>query len=173
VYTKGIYIEFLESVFGPAKLTNNGLNANVTCPNPYCPSLLKQNKKKFVVQTETGVFHCWSCGIKGRSIYPILKRYFPHFVKEYTEKFSRASTSDLEDKVDVEPIPTSVSLPKGFKPLCTNIGGFDTRKVLDYLSLRGVYTSGLWYWKFGVTIEDTSCVGRVILPSFDSEGKLN
>jgi DNA primase len=53
------------------------------------------------------------------------------------------------------------------------------RSAISYIAYRfGIEAkdldpSNLWYWKFGIAIEDRAFVNRVIMPSFSIEGDLN
>ena len=54
MHTQGQAITFLERCFGPAKLTNAGLNANVCCP--ICGDT---DKKKLAIRTDNWLTKCW------------------------------------------------------------------------------------------------------------------
>ena len=57
MHTQGNVIDFIERCFGPAKLTNAGLNANVCCP--ICGDT---DKKKLAIRTDCWLTKCWKCG---------------------------------------------------------------------------------------------------------------
>ena len=72
----------VRSVFGKTRLMNDGINAHVKCP-----SCGKGDKKKFVIRLDNDLCHCFVCGLKGRNLAPILKKFFPKYHREYCEKF--------------------------------------------------------------------------------------
>lgn len=58
MHTQGQAIDFLEKCWGPAKLSNAGLNANVLCP--ICHEKTGETeKKKLAIRTDSWLTKCW------------------------------------------------------------------------------------------------------------------
>src|SRR5574337_2045534 len=124
MFTQGQAIEFIEKVFGPAKLTNAGVNANVSCPicvqNKLNQGLIvNTEKKKLAIRTDNFVAHCWVCGYKSRDIYNLIKRFKPVLVQEYENTFAARDSAGRRFVViqpfDEElPKDETVRLPEGF-----------------------------------------------------------
>src|SRR3990167_10981978 len=80
------------------------------CINKSCPSLAK-GKKKLSINLVSGVYKCWVCGWKGRSIRPLLK---PFASEEEIKSGHKLFKNEKEEQQQFNFIP---SLPKGFVPL--------------------------------------------------------
>ena len=93
-------VTFVRSVFGKTHLMNDGINAHVKCP-----SCGKGDKKKFVIRLDNDLCHCFVCGLKGRNLAPILKKFFPKYHREYCEKFLGtdmvSSGEDVENEKEI------------------------------------------------------------------------
>ncbi len=161
-------IDFLRQVFGEVEIARDGVNVAVVCP--ICEN--KNGKKKFSINTETWNCHCWVCDIKGRNLFLILKKNFNSDVaNRYRERFlkddNRRNLEKRDDDIDIR-------LPDDFILLCKNFKNKDPdiKDCIRYLFKRGLTKKDFWYFKLG-----TSATGehrrRVIIPSFDTEGKLN
>jgi hypothetical protein len=172
MHTQGQALTFIERCFGPAKLTNAGLNANVCCP--VCGDV---SKKKLAIRTDNWLTKCWVCGYKARSIYGLLKRYKPVYAEEFILQFDGASlVSDAEEEA-FKSQQEAIELPRGFQLLAEYLNADDVpfyiRQASNYLRKRGLGEREFWYFKFGVTILDNAYNNRIIIPSHDMEGNLN
>lgn len=69
----------------------------------------------------------------------------------------------------------AVRLPKDFTLLATADPTDSYIKwARNYLKARGALSDDmLWYWRMGVSKDDTAAANRIIIPSFDSQGVLN
>ncbi len=169
VYSLTDKIKFYESIFGRGRISGNGKNFDVRCPicAPTDPS-----KKKLSIRTDNDANHCWVCGWKARSLVPLLKKYgsLEHLnaYKELTghkDKFSPL-TAEVEDTKKID-------LPKDFRLLTlANDMDPDVKAAWRYVYSRGLSDRDAWYFKFGVS-DESRWKRRVIMPSFDSNGKLN
>jgi hypothetical protein len=187
MHTQGQVIDFIEKAFGSCVLSNGGLNASVVCPK--CAE--KQDnlqKRKLVIRTSDFLTHCWVCGYKSGNLVNLLVTHSPHLLEEYKQKFKvqqafkRCITFDPAHLFD-KPVEASLpplQLPVGFTLIANHLDG-SCKAATDawkYLKSRGITESELWLWKFGVT-EHRTVKGeqnyrfRVIVPSFDQNGKLN
>ena len=160
-------ITFITSVFGKPSVANDGTNVAVQCPS--CSS---SSKKKFSINLETWQCHCWVCGVKGKTLEPILKKYFgQESCNQFlTEFLGKSSTRDLV----VTPEEVELKLPAGFSLLVDNFKTRDPdmRSAIRYLTRRGLSADDFWYFKFGAVSRGRHCK-RVIMPSFDCDGELN
>ena len=167
--------EFLRSVFNDAQLGSDGCNATIVCPE--CLKRDGVRKKKLAIRLDNGKWHCWRCETRGRSIVSLLKRYATHeefveYARQFDEKIVRAN-----DEKSTTETPTELTLPDGFTLLATHLGCTGqfrdyVRSALCYLKTRGLTRHDLWYFKFGIT-GHPRYVNRIIMPSFDIDGKLN
>ena len=160
-------IAFLSSTFGPGIVNKRSISVN-------CPECGKDkpHKKKLVIKLDDGMHHCWVCGLKGRTLKYTVRKYASHQYENYLRLFESAEykTEGLTES----DIVIDVKIPKGFILLAQNLNSRDpdVRATLDYAFSRGVSKSDLWYYKFG-TCTTGSFRRRLIMPSFDSYGKLN
>lgn len=156
-------LNFLERFLGKADIFSD--EALFSCVNRACPSLAK-GKKKLSVNLNTGVYKCWVCGWKGRSLRPLLKP----FASEEEIKSGHKLFKGIVQEQEFDFIP---ALPKGFLPLIENQNLTAAEPFLNYLSRRGVNEEQILQYKLGISFEDEKFKRRVIFPSFDASGFLN
>ena len=78
-------VNFVRSAFGSCVIDRTGKNAAVHCPN--CNS--DKEKKKLSINLDTWQAHCWVCGLKGKTVLPILKKFCDaRYVDIFSESFS-------------------------------------------------------------------------------------
>ena len=164
-------IDFIQSVFGQCIVSSDGINVAVQCPN--CgPD--NRSKKKFSIRLDTDYCHCWVCGLKSRSLAPIIRKFYSRSsLEEYYRKFKEGKQTSL-DLDDYEEKDIVVKLPSEFKLLGDTQNSIDpdVKSVLKYLKKRGIKRRDLWHYRLG-TCASGRFRRRVIIPSFDFEGKLN
>jgi len=163
-------IKFLESVFGKGVLGKNSLNFDVKCPIETCKSHKDSNKKKLSIHTPDFMCHCWTCGYSSRSIATLLWKYAS---REKLQEFKN-SFATVKDTVDPNVQASRiVSLPQNFKLLVTcSSRDFFANAARRYVTSRGLTEDDMWYYKLGIS-DAQEWDRRVIMPSFDSNGKLN
>ena len=164
-------INFIQRVFGPCVISRDGINVAVKCPK--CASSGDQ-KRKFSIRIDTDQCHCWICGLKSGSLGQILSKFFSDaIVREYYDKFSTVKNRKISLISAHKEEKKQITLPDGFTLLAkNNFKDPDMKDCLKYLLSRNISKRDMWYYKFG------SCTKgrfrrRVIMPSFDSSGKLN
>ena len=162
-------IIFIKKVFGRGDIDNSRLNISVKCPN--CSNRQKQAfKKKLVIRLDNNVYHCWVCGIKGRNLATLIKKYKKKYLHEYLTKFSKQKKLIVDIEIDNI---NDVELPQGFKLLAgIRYPSNYERGAINYIKSRGLEYRDLWYFKFGIST-DKKFYKRIIMPSFDEDGKLN
>jgi len=161
-------LKFLRRVFGSSEMDRQQKNAIFTCPA--CGT--GTNKRKLYINLDTWQCHCWSCGLKGRTILPILKKYGSQVDVDQFLKYSGSKEKIvLHDSSDVE---EEVKLPDGFILLSDYLTSIDPdiKACLRYLKSRGLGVKDLWRYRFG-TARSGRFKRRIIVPSFDSFGDLN
>ena len=164
--------KFLKQVFGAGSFDSRHINFIARCPNPKCGSHLK-GKLKFAIKLDSFFTNCWLCGEKHKSLYPVLKKYFPQHLKEYIEKFSDRKDYIFDD--DEKPEEKKVELPQKyiFLPEHINSKDPDIRRAILYLKNRGLTIKDFWRYNILYCDNDPIFSKMVIFPSFDAEGNLN
>lgn len=139
------------------------------------------NKRKLAIRTDNFLLHCWSCGYKSRNLADLIKRFHPGYFTEYLTRF--VGTQQLKLTSNSKPVEVEFKLPTGFHLMALPVK--DENMVITYrsaysyiakrfgLETKNLDPSHLWYWKFGISLEDRAFVNRVIMPSFNIDGELN
>lgn len=162
-------VAFYESIFGGGRLSSNGINFDVRCPicAPTDPS-----KKKLSIRTDNGANHCWVCGWRSRSIVPLVRKYGTQRQLEAV-KTVLGLGGFMSQVVTGEREKPPLALPNDFRLLTVSpTNDPDVKAVWRYIVSRGLSEPDAWYFKFGVSNEPR-WKRRVIMPSFDAEGRLN
>jgi len=160
-----IRASFLQEAFGSGIV--NGESIALTCPQ--C-SKDRKDKKKLIVKLTDGMHHCWVCGLKGRTLKYTVRKFAPNKLSKYKSIFEDESIEakeEIEEKIEI-------SIPAGFLLLANNLKTRDpdVRDTINYAYSRGLSMKDLWFYKFG-TCQSGRFRRRLIMPSFDSFGKLN
>ena len=162
-------INALSRAFGVIRQSADGLNVAVHCPNCHrSPTSDRTQKLKLAIRLDTGIYHCWICGIRGRSIANLIRRIG---VDNSNAVKLWPVTEQVRQLVQHE-VTSNIELPYGFKLLAANYDDVRFRRVREYLQSRGLSISDMWRWRIGVSVDD-QFNDRVIVPSFDSNGRLN
>lgn len=136
---------------------------------PFC----HHRKPKLQVSIDRGLWQCWVCHSKGRSIYSLLKkigvdRKFLGRVSELTKDQSRWREKKSDESED-----TPLFLPMGFRPIMDGDDGtLDYRHARAYLKRRGVTEADIIKYNIGYCAEG-SYGGYLIIPSYDRDARLN
>ena len=158
-------IEILSRALGAGLVDRKGINVAFGCPE--CKDSKKQ---KLAVRIDTGQYHCWVCDARGGSIAKILRRISP----EVASRWEGVTGSHQRRFVDEVIEAPKVELPIGFKLLAESLESKDpdTRGCIEYVRDRGLGIREMWYFRLGF-VRRGRLSRRIIMPSFDSEGKLN
>jgi len=158
-------VEILTRVFGACQIDRRGINAAFRCPD--CGNSKKQ---KFVVKLDTGQYHCWVCDARGASVTRAIRKISPEAAARW-ESITGSYQRQFKDDVVV---PPAVELPGGFKLLAESLDSGDpaARACIEYTKTRNLSLRDLWYFRLGY-VRRGSLARRVIMPSFDADGKLN
>ncbi len=158
-------IEILTHALGACTLDRKGINAAFRCPD--CKDSKKQ---KFIVRIDTGQYHCWVCDARGASIAKVLRKLSPDVAARW-EGVAGSHQRRFVDEVVEAP---KVEIPIGFKLLAESLESRDpdVRACVEYVTNRGLGLRDMWYFRLGY-VKRGRLARRVIMPSFDSEGKIN
>ena len=159
--------QILTNILGRGKPLNNGEQMIYKCP--FC----NHYKPKLQIHFELGQYHCWVCGVKGRSIATLLRKL--KVSKEIIDKFRTNKNNVLlnRDNSNVSELDIElVTLPKEFKPLYIKREDPDYKHALRYLMKRGLTVYDILKYNIGYC-DSGPYSGMVIIPSYDCNGKLN
>lgn len=167
VYNTTEKCALLKSAFGHVHRSADGLNVACICPK--CKLEGKQ-KVKLAVRLDNGCYHCWVCGIKGRSVTSLIRRY-------KRDLFAEACRFFPVPKIVVEDVQKQevvVELPSKFLLLAENLNTRlpGPKSVIEYAYSRGLSVNDMWRYKLGFSTA-TGFDRRLIVPSFDAAGRLN
>jgi len=158
-------IAFLRKALGKCAVGNDGVNISFYCP------VCNNDKMKLVVKVDDGRWHCWVCGTKGGSVVSLLRKFSQASLPEWKKRFEAVEERTFID----EPVEKKeeVKVPDGFIMLAEYWGSDpDANAVLNYLRSRDVTESDMWRFRLGTSLTGRNR-RRVIIPSFDSSGKIN
>jgi DNA primase len=129
-------------------------------------------KGNLEINYQRNVFKCWACQDTNSMHGPVmklLKRYAtPRNIRDYL--LVKPDADETHDKEHKEVI---VTLPDGYKKLssCSSMD-YKADLALRYLRERGITDEIIDDYKIGYTVRG-KYYNRIIVPSYDSEGKLN
>jgi DNA primase len=137
----------------------------------HCP-FCHHHKKKLQVNLETQNWHCWVCDAKGRSIKSLLKKLNVES-KEVNKIIAIYGDDDYTNTNEPEFV-VKLQLPKEFLPLWKEPQGFEPnyKQAIHYLKERGIGKGEILKYNIGYC-KDGLYGGRIIIPSYDSNGELN
>jgi transcription elongation factor Elf1 len=191
MYTQGQFIAFIQKVFGSCKLSGTGakLNANVVCPSCKATKGSSYSKQKLAIKIDDHYAKCWVCDYKSKSLYPLLKKYFNSYVKEYNDNFGNkaefidnvetegSEENGEEEETKEEENDGIIKVPTGFVLLAEEFHNrsapLHVRRAKQYLLNRGIEYKDFWYHKYGSTNSVEEYKDRVIIPSHDVSGSIN
>jgi len=156
-------LTILEKVMGKSYQLKNGEHAF------YCP-FCNHHKKKMQVNLETQKYHCWVCNEGGYKIGILLRKIgaSKHIIKEVLQLLNDYIGYEKDKKETAH----DVSLPKEYKPLYIKSDDVIYRNAMHYLRKRGIGPKEILRYSIGYCA-DGIYGNRVIIPSYDEDGKLN
>lgn len=129
-------------------------------------------KGNLEINYNRSVFHCWSCGEVNNMQGPVTK-----LIKKYGSPKNLRDYLLLKPDADImvgkERKEVIVELPESYKKLseCTS-KNFKYDMAMTYLRERGITDDIIKEFNIGYTTKGKH-FNRIIIPSYDSEGKLN
>lgn len=135
----------------------------------YWSPFISHHKPKLQINISTGKWHCWVSNVGGRNLFQLLKK-----VGATREQFSELSelVDDLPSYKPTEDKIESVRLPKEYKPLWNGGDSIVKRHALSYLYKRDITDEDILKYDIGYC-DSGLYSNRIIIPSYDSDGKLN
>ena len=136
----------------------------------YWSPFVSHHKQKLQINIKTQKWHCWVSNVGGRTLFQLFKKISAsnqHFdeLRELVGESPRYSNKP-NPKVEV------VQLPDEFKPLWNGTDSIVKRHALSYLYKREIDDSDILKYNIGYCDEGLYS-NRIIIPSYDSDGKLN
>jgi hypothetical protein len=137
---------------------------------PFCPNPSSTPKLEICfTESKDGInkWGCWKCLHNGKRISTLFKR-----LKVPQEKFNELKQYvTIGGSSDYVKIEEKLELPKEFKSLI-NSSGLTSRQALAYLKKRNITENDILRYNIGYC-EYGEYKDMVIIPSYNSEGKLN
>ena len=156
-------LALLQKVLGEGKIVSKD-EAMFVCPFSH------HRKPKLAVNLSTQRWQSWiDTNAKGRSIFSLFKRmqvpsnYFAELSK-IVKLPKNTKLADTEEQF--------VSLPYEFKRLTETHTDFSYSKAMKYLKNRGIESYDIERYDIGYC-DKGDYAGRIIVPSFDADNKLN
>jgi hypothetical protein len=170
-----LLINILESFLGePRKHNEDTGQVAFDCPACSAEKGMSEGdgKGNLEINYNIGVFKCWVCQDTNHMHGPILK-----LLKKYgTPKILRdylLVKPDADSIIVKEHVTVDVKLPESYKKLATcTKKDYKSEEALKYLYGRGITDKIIKEFDIGYTTKG-DFYNRIIIPSYDSEGKLN
>jgi DNA primase len=160
-------VEIISEFLGdPKKIYENRSQVSWNCP--ICDD--DNNKGNLEVNIEKSVFHCWSCG-DSEGTHGSLGKLFDKFGNKKQKKLYNILKPEKiqvrEKKID------KVRLPEGFTLFSESSPAYPVRRqAYNYLKNRGITDEIIKKYNIGFC-DRGSHTGRIVVPSYNSEGELN
>jgi len=157
-----------ESVLGKGHSTSKG---NYAFKCPFCT----HHKPKLEVNLRTtdkreNFWHCWICGAKGKTLLSLFKK-----IKAPTNKIAELNILVIPENTKSIELST-LQLPKEFISLINSIedrvAQIEAKHALKFLKQRGLKQDDIIKYNIGFC-KDGKYGGRVIIPSYNEDKKLN
>jgi DNA primase len=163
-----LLVNLTDKLLGAGKRTSKG-NQAYHCPfcNHHKPKLeinLTENTEGY------NPWHCWSCDKKGKTLKSLFKQIKadPSYFTELSRLVKNVSESYYKN---LSPTSPTLELPKEIQSLIGNIT-LTARHSLAYLKKRGITKPDIV--KYNIKYCETGTYSNmIVIPSYDSEGKLN
>jgi len=145
----------------------------------YCPSCNHKNRKLEInfdsSSNNYGSFACWVCHFKSKSIITLLKKIkaHPQLIKEVKDILGKKTTTYTHEYTNEE----IIELPKEFISLSIidnldKLTKIQAKHAIKFLHHRNINNEDIIKYNIGFCKEG-KYEGRVIIPSYDDEGKIN
>jgi transcription elongation factor Elf1 len=137
----------------------------------YCP-ICNHRKPKLEIDIKRGYWHCWVCDSGGKTFYGLLK--WINAPVEYYDKFReivKYNYKELSIQNNALENPHIIQLPSETRSLIDG-SGFYYNAAWKYLKSRGIGLAEVIQYNIGYCTEG-QYKNRLIIPSYDSRGKLN
>jgi DNA primase len=158
----------VESVLGKGQSTSKG---NFAFKCPFCTH--HKNKMEINLRTTTkreNFWHCWVCGAKGKTLLSLFKK-----IKAPQGKINELNILIVPAKKDNH-TSDILEFPKEFISLSNTIedkiAQIEAKHAIKFLKKRGITQDDIIKYNIGFC-KDGKYEGRIIIPSYDEDKKLN
>jgi len=160
-------VELISKFLGtPKKIYKNQSQVSWNCP--ICDE--GKNKGNLEVNIEKSVFHCWSCGDSEGTLGHIGKLFDKFGNKKQKKLYEILKPEDTKPK---EKPKQKLRLPESFTLFKDSSKVYPIRKsAINYLYNRGISDYLIEKYQIGFC-DKGSHSGRIVVPSYDIDGKLN
>ena len=136
----------------------------------FCPKC-NHHKRKLQVNLSNGKSHCWVCNFSAHTAPQLLQKINApkSLIKEVLELVGDYRDYRIDKK---EKTQWNVSLPECFHPLWNKSNDILYKHAINYLYKRGISEQDMLRYGIGYC-SDGVYSNRIIIPSYDLEGKLN
>jgi DNA primase len=156
-------LTLIESILNKGKVQNKG---NVAFHCPFC----SHHKKKLEVNLTSQHWHCWICNAKGRKLITLFKKLN---VERYKINKLFELINETDYQVNKKTVDTRIlHYPIDAKPLWKINNTPDYRNAIYYLKNRNIGIYDILKYQISYC-ETGEYSGKIIIPSFDSNGELN
>ena len=136
----------------------------------YWSPFISHHKPKLQINITTGKWHCWVSNQGGHNLFQLFRKvgasneHFSELTELVDDVPRYKKTKDTSKEV--------VQLPKEYKPLWNGGDSIVKRHALSYLYKRGINDQDILKYDIGYC-DFGLYSNRIIIPSYDSDGKLN
>jgi len=164
-------LKILNAIFGRCHKTGKELLYQ-------CPKCEDTSKRKLSVNIEKDAFKCWVCGYSSSSLFRLVRRHGNFSQRQAWELFEE--NTDLSPDSFYEQMfgaaaqkeEQTIKLPEEFISLANKKLPLASFAPLKYLKKRGITKADIIKWKIGYCPKG-EYAGRIIIPSFNNDGKVN
>ena len=162
-----VILDLLEEVLGDPKKTNNSTHQySYNCP--VCDA--GRGKGNFEVNLDKSVYHCWSCGDTEGTHGPLGKLFDTYGNKKQKKLYLLVRPEEVKVRQKKE---KKLVLPEGYTKFKDSNPIYPVyRQAMSYLNSRGITEEIIEKYQIGFC-DKGECVGRIIVPSYDQNNKLN
>ena len=162
-------LSVLISALGTPQRPNNPVDkkGNVYFHCPFC----NHKNKKLTVNVEKGLWNCWVCEQRGRSLSRLMIKSGNQAQAKLLETYRKPQLDidNLFGQNDVKEVKQVVTLPKGYIPIFKIINKVFFQAALEYLYKRGFEKEDILKYDIHYSITEQ----RVLFPSYDDNETLN
>ncbi len=151
-------------------LSSNGRKLKKRNEYMYWSPFISHHKPKLQINIQTQKWHCWVSNVGGRTLFQLLKKIGAS--KQHFDELRGLVDDKYYVNTRTQEAKTTLSLPPDFKSLCNGGDSIVKRHALNYLYKRGIDDSDILKYNIGYC-DDGLYSNRIIIPSYDADGKLN
>jgi len=151
-------------------LNSNGRKLKKQNEYMYWSPFISHHKPKLQINVQTQKWHCWVSNVGGRTLFQLLKKVGAS--KQHFDELRELVDDKYYVNTKIHEAKTIRSLPNEFKSLCNGGDSIVKRHALNYLYKRGIDDSDILKYNIGYC-DDGLYSNRIIIPSYDADGKLN